>query len=83
MKTLEELVRSFDQREKAQFHHISYLLEVGTQLVLAVDSWRNQHQLHFSGWIDAWSEFEALQAMAGYAFEQPDCVFPQRNSEVS
>ncbi len=77
LKTLEKLVRLFDQREKPQFQYISCLLAAGTQLVLAVDRWRDEHQLHFTGWIDAWAEFEALQAISCYAFEQSGCIFPE------
>jgi hypothetical protein len=77
LKSLEKLVRLFDQREKAAFQLLSYLLVAGTQLVLAADRWRTEHQLALTGWIDAWAEFEALQALANYAFEQRGCVFPE------
>jgi MutS domain V len=77
LRKLERLVRLFDQREKPQFQYLSYLLAVGTQLVLAVDGWRAKHQHHFREWVDAWAEFEALQSIANYAFEQPGVVFPE------
>lgn len=76
LKVLERLIRLVEQREKEMFHYLSYLLAGGTQLVLAVDHWRSEHQQHFRGWVDAWAEFEALQAVAGYAFEQPGTIFP-------
>jgi len=66
-----------DQREKPQFYLLSLLLAVGTQLILAMDSWRAACQNNFPGWVDAWAEFEALQAIASYAFEQPGCIFPE------
>lgn len=77
LKALERLIRIVEQREKEMFHYLSYLLAGGTQLVLAVDHWRCEHQQHFRGWVDAWAEFEALQAIAGYAFEQSGTVFPE------
>lgn len=77
LRSLERLTRLFDQREKPLFELPSKLLAVGTQLVLAVDAWRERHQQHLREWMDAWAEFEALQAMAGYAFEQNGCVFPE------
>jgi hypothetical protein len=40
------------------------------QLVLAVESWRTQHQEQLKEWIDCWAEFEALNAIACYAHEQ-------------
>jgi DNA mismatch repair ATPase MutS len=77
LKVLERLVRLVEQRDKEMFHYAAYLLAAGTQLVLAVDHWRSEHQQHLRGWVDAWAEFEALQAMAGYTFEQPGTVFPE------
>jgi DNA mismatch repair ATPase MutS len=77
LKVLERIIRMVEQREKDAFHYIAFLLAGGTQLVLAVDHWRCEHERHFRGWVDAWAEFEALQAMAGYAFEQKDTVFPE------
>jgi DNA mismatch repair ATPase MutS len=52
-------------------------LAVGTQLVLAVEQWRAEHQRNFRSWLDAWAEFEALQALATYAYERPACTFPE------
>ena len=50
--------------------------------MLAVDHWRSEHQQHFRGWVDAWAEFEALQAIAGYAFEQTGTVFLNLSMET-
>jgi len=77
LKVVERLIRLVEQRDKEMFYYLSYLLAGGTQLVLAVDNWRSEHQQDFAGWVDAWAEFEALQAMANYAFEQRDTVFPE------
>ena len=49
---------------------------VGTQLVLAVESWRTQHQEQLQEWIDCWAEFEALNAIACYSHEHPADTFP-------
>ena len=77
VRKVEKLARVFDQRDKELFHYPSMLLAVGTQLVLAVEQWRAQYQRDFKSWLDAWAEFEALQALAGYAHERPDCTFPE------
>jgi DNA mismatch repair ATPase MutS len=42
-----------------------------------VERWRAAHQREFEEWLDAWAEFEALNAVAGYAFEHPDHAFPE------
>ena len=80
---IEKLVRLFDQREKIQFQLFSYLLSAGTQLVLAVEHWRFGREKHFLDWVDAWAEFEALQAIAGYAYEETDAIFPELLEEIT
>src|ERR1019366_7343810 len=77
VRKLEKLARAFDQRDKELFHYPSMLLAVGTQLAMAVEQWREQHQVNFKSWLDAWAEFEALQALATYAYERPYCTFPE------
>jgi hypothetical protein len=74
---LERLIRAFDQREKEHFYLLSGLLVGGTQLVLAIDRWRQRYREDLKGWFDAWAEFEALHALAVYAFEHPECTFPE------
>lgn len=73
---LKKLIRAFDQREKPLFFYLSFLLAVGTQLVLSVERWRAEHREDLKLWVDAWAEFEALQAIACYAYEQPRNTFP-------
>jgi hypothetical protein len=77
VRKIERLARFLDQREKLELYAISLLLVVATQLVLAMENWRRTNQNNFMGWVDAWAEFEALQALAGYAFEQTCTVFPE------
>jgi DNA mismatch repair ATPase MutS len=45
-------------------------------LVLAIEKWRAAHQKDFEDWLDAWAEFEALNALACYAYEHPEDAFP-------
>lgn len=74
---LERLVRSIERRGDLILGGFSLWLAGGTQLVLAVERWRAVHQREFEEWLDAWAEFEALNAVAGYAFEHPDHAFPE------
>ncbi len=77
VRTLEKLVHTLDQREKSEFYFLSRLCAMGTQLVFAVDRWRLMHQSDFKEWLDIWAEFEVLQALALYAFEHPQNIFPK------
>jgi hypothetical protein len=77
VRRIELLAQAVEQRGREWFHVPSLLLTIGTQLVLAVDRWRTQHGDDFVGWLDAWAEFDALNALACYAYEHPDDVFPE------
>jgi DNA mismatch repair ATPase MutS len=44
---------------------------------MAVEHWRQKHRASMAEWLDAWAEFEALNALAGYAYEHPENTYPQ------
>ena len=77
IRRLERLLVAVERREDLILYAFGFWLAMGTQLVLAVERWRAAHQRELEDWLDAWAEFEALNALAGYAFEHPDCVFPE------
>ncbi len=74
---IERLARAVEHRGKDFFYVPSLLLAVGTQLALAIDDWRGKNREDFLRWLDAWAEFDALNALACYAYEHPDDVFPE------
>jgi hypothetical protein len=77
LRRLERLLVAVGRREDLILYAFGFWLAMGTQLVLAVERWREAHQRDFEKWLEAWAEFEALNALAGYAFEHPECVFPE------
>ena len=77
LRKLEWLLSRIHQRKLDWVYLPSILLAVGTQLVLAVDRWRAEHQENLQSWLDAWAEFDALNALACYAYEHPTAVFPE------
>jgi hypothetical protein len=77
IRRLERLLWGIAQREKELLTLPSLLAAAGTQLVLAVERWRATNQEQLKQWIDCWAEFEALSAIACYAWENPDDVFPE------
>ncbi|MCU1234652.1 MAG: mutS domain protein, partial [Candidatus Solibacter sp.] len=56
---------------------LSRLLLTGTHLYLAVEEWRRRHGAELREWLDAWGEFEALNALGNYAYENSDHTFPE------
>lgn len=74
---LERLINLLDARRNQLFAAIAPLLLWGTQLVLAVEAWRAVSGPAVSRWLAAVGEFEALCALATYAYERADDPFPE------
>ncbi len=74
---LQRLVDRLDGRRNQFFAPIAALLLWGTQLGLASESWRIRHGGKLGGWIETVAEIEALNALAGYAYENPDAAVPR------
>ena len=66
-----------EQRPKEYFLIFSLLLAAGTQAAIAIAHWKRQHASSMKLWLAAWSEFEALNALATYAFEHPEDCWPE------
>lgn len=77
VRGLERLFGWMAQREKELFFLPSLVTATGTQLVLAVERWRAKYQKQLEEWIDIWAEFDALNAIACYAWEHPGQIFPE------
>jgi hypothetical protein len=77
LRALERLLAAVERREDFILYGCGLWLAAGTQLVLAVERWRAAHRKDFENWVDAWAEFDALNALACYAFEHPKDEFPE------
>ena len=83
LKQLERLTRLLDERNKDWFYIPSLLLLVGTQTAMAIENWRAANRDGLLVWLDAWGEFEALSALACYAFERQETTsFPDLTDEA-
>lgn len=60
-----------EQRSKGWFFVLSLLLAAGTQAAISIAAWKRSHADSMRIWLQAWSEFEALNALATFAFEHP------------
>ena len=65
-----------DARRNQLFLPFSCLLLWGTQCAHAIESWRAAAGPSVPRWLAAVGEFEALSALAGYAWENPEDPFP-------
>ena len=56
---------------------LSLLVAGGTQAAIFIANWKSRHIASMRLWFHAWSEFEALNALANYAFEHPEHAWPE------
>jgi len=80
LRKLERLLNALTRRNDPWFYGPSLALLLGTQLCMAIEAWRIKHGAALRTWIEVWAEFEALNALATYASENPDNTFPEFTS---
>ncbi len=73
---LTRLVDLLEARRNQVFAPIALVLLWGTQLAFAVEAWRRRSGRWLGEWVAVAGEFEALMAIAGYAYERPGDPFP-------
>jgi DNA mismatch repair ATPase MutS len=74
---LRRLTDLLDARRNQLFAPLAALFLWGTQIGLAVERWRLQWGSVLEDWLVAAGEFEALASLSGYAYENPDAIFPE------
>lgn len=67
VRKLERHLNALSQRTQPWFYGPSLALLFGTQMCMAIEAWRIEHRANLRIWLDAWAEFEALNALATYA----------------
>jgi hypothetical protein len=77
VRKLERLLNALLERNKEMFYHPSLALLLATQICWAVERWRARHGAELRVWLEAWAEFEALNALANYAFENGNNAYPE------
>ena len=71
------LVDYLNQRRNQFFLILSVTLLWATQLTFAIEAWRKRCGPAVEAWLENFGEFEALCALAGYAYEHPEDPFPE------
>jgi DNA mismatch repair ATPase MutS len=74
---LRRLVSWLDSTHNQMFAPIAFVLLLRQQLAVAIDRWREAYGPAVAEWLRAVGEFEALAALATFAFERPDDSFPE------
>jgi len=65
------------ERMKDWYYLPALGLLLGTQSALAIEAWRLRHREDLAVWLNAWAEYEALNALACYAYENPEDNWPE------
>jgi hypothetical protein len=77
LKRLGKKFMILEQRAHPIGYVLCLLVAGGTQIAAAIASWKRRHVASMRLWLQAWSEFEALNALANYAFEHPEHAWPE------
>jgi hypothetical protein len=74
---LRRLVSWLDSTHNQMFAPIAFVLLLRQQLAVAIDRWHEAYGPAVAEWLRAVGEFEALAALATFAFERPEDPFPE------
>ncbi len=74
---LDRIVGYLESRRNPAMRLLDKLIFWSAQCVFLAESWQQEYGPHIRGWLGEVGEFEALTALAGYAFEHPDDVLPE------
>jgi len=77
IRKLDRIVGYLESRRNPAMRLLDVLLFWSAQCVFLAEGWQQEFGPYIRVWLDAVGEFEALSALAGYAFEHPGDVLPQ------
>jgi hypothetical protein len=74
---LERQLAVVEQRPKEWFYPLSLATALGTHAAISLDAWKREFDGAMRRWLAAWAEFEGLLALATYAAEREENVWPE------
>lgn len=77
IRKLARIVDWLESRRNRALRLFDVLMFWSAQCVFLAENWQEEFGPHIRGWLEAVGEFEALTALAGYAFEHPLDVLPE------
>lgn len=77
IRKLDRLVAWLDAQRNQLFMPIAFLVLWSLHFALAIESWRLKSGKDIARWFNTVGRFEALCALAGYAFENPEDPFAE------
>ena len=77
IRRLGRVVEYIESRRNRALRLLDVVVFWSPQCVFLAETWQEEFGPHIRGWLEAVGEFEALMALAGYAFEHPADVLPE------
>lgn len=77
IQKLDRIVGYLESRRNPFMRLLDVLMFWSAQLVILAEGWQQEFGPHIRGWLEEVGEFEALSALAGYAFEHQADVLPE------
>lgn len=77
IRKLDRIVGYLESRRNPAMRLLDVLIFWSAHCVFRAERWQEEFGPHIRGWLEAVGEFEALTALAGYAFEHPADVLPE------
>ncbi|MGH9605861.1 MAG: MutS-related protein [Terracidiphilus sp.] len=82
VRRLDRIAQSLESAHNLMVAVIDPFIFWTSQFTLLAESWRKRFGPSIRGWLNAVGELEALAALSGYAFENPDNSWPQLESDA-
>jgi len=71
-------IRTLNNALRNQFFALfGFLFALPVHLIHSIETWRDHVGEQIPDWLDVVAEFEALVSLSGFAYENPDAVFPE------
>ena len=77
LRRLERCLLVVEHRSKEWMYPLTVALGMGTHVAITLDAWKARFDEPMRQWLEAWGEFEALLALATYAAEHEENVWPE------
>jgi hypothetical protein len=77
LKSLAGSLMLVEQRAKEWYYLPALLLAVGSHAAISLEAWKREYGEAMRRWVAAWAEFEAMLAVATYAAEHGENVYPE------
>ncbi|MGK7389248.1 MAG: MutS-related protein [Candidatus Cyclobacteriaceae bacterium M2_1C_046] len=81
LKRLERILEFLDARSNMFYHVLNIIVLLDLHLILQSDKWKGANRKYVIQWFDAIGKVEAICSFSGYAFANPELIFPTISDE--